>query len=454
MTELKEDMRSPAGTAISSTASTDKDSGINQDATQPQKGSKHLYEVDVIRVVTALCVIGVHVVAFALLGTTGPVGEFVQYAVKSSLHFTREIFLSISAFVLVVVYGKRTLSAGTFWKKRGIGVLFPYVAWTYFYEQQKTNGMHLSPIQWTGGFLLDLVTGKASYQLYFILLTLELYLILPWFLRFIKRFGSHPWRLLALSFALQMVLFVWDFNYAQLPPFSNTTVGHLINVYQDNFLPVYQFYLILGALAALHLEQLRAFVIRHGVWTIAALALSLALLLGNLWYQTYVTHLGLDYGSSVFQPAMPLYALSVSVFLYWLAYRWSISRAPGPPRGYKVWGLLSDISFGIYLLHVYILNRALIGFLGSLPSAWPAALRIFLLWVFVAGLTCVICTVMLYTPGLSRLIGRPCALPRDRGLGAWISKLNLALEQQLRRGSSKAWALVAGATGSHHTLED
>jgi hypothetical protein len=454
MTELKEGLRSTASSANVSVASTGTDSTANKGAVQAQKAPRHVYEVDVIRAVTALCVIGVHVVAFALLGTTGPVGEFVQYGVKSSLHFTREIFLSISAFVLVMVYGKRTLSAKTFWKKRGIGVLFPYIAWSFIYEREKTNGLHLAPIQWTGGFLLDLVTGKSSYQLYFILLTLEFYLVLPWFLQFIKRAGAHPWRLLAVSFALQMALFIWDFNYLQLPPFSNTAVGHIIVVYQDNFLPVYQFYIIVGALAALYIDQLRAFVVRHGVWTIPAIVLTFSLLLGNLWYQTYVTHLGLNYGSTVFQPAMPLYAFSVSIFLYWIAYRWSISRTPGPPRGYKVWGLLSDISFGIYLLHVYILNRALIGFLPSMPSAWPAALRIFLLWVFVASLTCVICTVMLYTPGLSRLIGRPCALPRDRGLGAWISKLNSAVELRLRRGSSKAWALVVGATGSHNTLGD
>jgi membrane-bound acyltransferase YfiQ involved in biofilm formation len=453
MTELKEGERPTTTLGIISGIST----GTNPSTTgtiQPPKASKHLYEVDVIRAVTALCVIGVHVLAFALLGATGPLGEFLRYDVKSSLHFTREIFLSISAFVLVMVYGKRTLSAKTFWKKRGIGVLLPYIAWSLFYERERTNGLHLSPLRWTGGFLLDLVTGKSSYQLYFILLTLEFYLILPWFLQFIKRAGTHPWRLLAISFGLQVALFVWDFNYAQLPPLSTTSVGHIIIVYQDNFLPVYQFYVILGGLAALHMEQLRAFVIRHGVWTILATAVSLTLLLGNLWYQTYVTHRGMVYGSTVFQPAMPLYAFSVSVFLYWIAYRWSISRAPSPPRGFRVWGLLSDISFGIYLLHVYILNRALIGFLPSLPDAWPAALRIFLLWVVVAGLTCVICAVMLYTPGLSRLIGRPCALPRDRGLGAWISKLNVAVEQQLRRGSSKAWALVAGTAGPHNSLGD
>ncbi len=150
MTELKEGLRPTIGISKGASTSTGTDSGISKGAVQTQKSSKHLYEVDVIRAVTALCVVGVHVVAFALLGTTGPVGELVQYGVKSSLHFTREIFLSISAFVLVMVYGKRALSAKTFWKKRGIGVLFPYIAWSFFYEREKIDGLHLSPLQWTG----------------------------------------------------------------------------------------------------------------------------------------------------------------------------------------------------------------------------------------------------------------------------------------------------------------
>jgi hypothetical protein len=121
MTELKEGERPTITLGIISGISTGRNPGISKGIIQTPKASKHLYEVDVIRAVTALCVIGVHVLAFALLGTTGPTGEFLRYDVKSSLHFTREIFLSISAFVLVMVYGRRTLSAKTFWKKRGRG---------------------------------------------------------------------------------------------------------------------------------------------------------------------------------------------------------------------------------------------------------------------------------------------------------------------------------------------
>jgi hypothetical protein len=401
----------------------------------------HLYEIDALRVVTALCVVGVHVVAFTVIFTNSPVGELAQYAVKSSLHFTREIFLSISAFVLVYVYANHPFSIKAFWKKRGIAVLLPYVAWTIIYEY--TKYLHVTPLQWIGQLALDLFDGKASYQLYFILLTIEFYLILPWFLRFMKWAAPHPWWLLGISGALQIGLMVADYSFVQVQPFIGAPVGVLFNIHQDSMLPLYQFYLVVGGLAALYLPQVRGFLLRHGTWTIAAVVLSLAALLGNLWYQTYVTHMGLDFGSSVFQPAIPFYALAVSAFLYLIAYRWAGGRAPRPPRGYKFWGLLSSISFGIYLMHVYFLNRALVTFAPNMPAAWPEPLRVLIVYVYVSGCTCVLCTILLYTPILSMLIGRPCALSRDRGIGAWLSKSAEAMERGLRRITNRSESLAS-----------
>ena len=332
-------------------------------ATRVASRGQHLYEIDILRAVTALCVVGVHVIAFTVILTNNPVGELAQYALKSTLHFTREIFLSISAFVLVYVYANHPFAIKAFWKKRGIGVLLPYVAWTIIYES--TKHLQVTPLQWIGQTALDLFDGKASYQLYFILLTIEFYLILPLFLRFIKWAAPHPWRLLAISGALQIGLMVVDYSFVQVQPFLGSPFGALFNTHQDSLLPLYQFYLVVGGLAALYLPQVRAFLLRHGTWTIAAVLLSLAALLGDLWYQTYVTHMGLDYGTSVFQPAMPFYALAVSALLYWIAYHWAAGRAPRPPRGYRFWGLLSSISFGIYLMHVYFLNWALITFVSA-----------------------------------------------------------------------------------------
>ncbi len=52
----------------------------------------------------------------------------------SALHFTREIFIAITAFVMVYGYVNRPFRAKAFWRKRGLGVLLPYVLWSLFYE--------------------------------------------------------------------------------------------------------------------------------------------------------------------------------------------------------------------------------------------------------------------------------------------------------------------------------
>jgi len=184
---------------------------------------------------------------------------------------------------------------------------------------------------------------------------------------------------------------------------------------------LYQFYAVLGGVAALYMRQVRAFVLRHGRLVVAAFALGLALLWGNLWLQTAVWHKSISYGISVFQPAMVIYAIGIAAFLYWLATRWATRRAPHPPRGAGFWVLLSNASFGVYLIHAYILEQAMVYLVPNLPALLPEPLRVALTWALVAGVTVGICVVFLYTPLLSRLIGHPSMLSREQGLGRWLA---------------------------------
>ncbi len=374
-------------------------SSLHTPASSPRGRLARLYEVDVIRAITALSVVAVHAVAFTIVLTHTSTGQLLQNGVVSALHYTREIFLAISAFVLVYGYANRPFSNKAFWKKRGIGVLIPYVLWSVFYEFAQPQSP-LPPGQWTLRTLGDLVTGSASFQLYYILLTMELYLILPWFLAFIKRAGRHPWILLGSSLALQVLLMVLDYQFVQVAPFNRTPLGIFINLNQIRFLPLYQFYVVLGGVAALKITEIRAFLLRYGALTIPALILTLGVLWGNLFYQTYITHKGMGYGISVFQPAIPFYAIALCACLYWVTYRYAIRRAPKPPRGFQFWSVLSNASFGIYLLHAYILNQATVYFVPNLPVGWFEPLRVLLTWVLAAGLTAGICAAMLYVPTL------------------------------------------------------
>ena len=371
-----------------------------------------------IRSVTAIGVVGVHAVAFTVILTHTEAGLLAQNAVVSALHFTREIFLAITAFVLVYGYANRPFSTRVFWRKRGLGVVLPYVVWSVFYEL--ATKPPLPPGQWLLRMAGDLLTGSASFQLYYILLTLEFYLVLPWFLWLIVHAGRRPWLLLGVSGALQVALLTLDYRYVETGPFSTTALGAYINLNQARFLPMYQFYAVLGGVAALYLPQVRAFVLRHGRWTIAVLALGLAMLWGDLLYQVEVSHMSIGYGITVFQPAMVVYAIGIATFFYWIAWRWAISRAPQAPRGARFWGLLSDTSFGIYLVQAIVLDQVIAHVVPVLPTWTPEPLRVGLIWALVASVTVGICVVFLYTPVLSRLIGRPWALRRDRGVGRWF----------------------------------
>lgn len=412
-----------------------------------------LYELDMIRALVALAVVGVHVAAFTVILTHGTLGVQVQNAVVSALHFTREVFLAITAFVLVYGYAGRPFPARTFWRKRGLGVFLPYAAWSVFYAWMTTP--HQPFGTWLLGAGLDILDGNASYQLYYILLTLEFYLILPWFLRFITRAATRPWRLFAASFTIQLALMVLDYRLVQAGPFAQTGLGQFINTYQNRLLPLYQFYLVMGALGAIYRWQIQAFVRGHGAVVLGGLALGLALLWGNLVVQVDVLHQSVGYGITVFQPAMAFYALAAATFLYWRASAWAAARAPGRPRAYPFWELLSNVSFGIYLIHPYLLGGVMRHVVPVLPVAWPEPLRVIIVWLLVAGGAVAVSTVFMYMPGLSRLVGRGSAWRPESVPARWLARIRAeaswtfaSVSHHVRHLGSHTTTPDAGAHGS------
>lgn len=377
-----------------------------------EKPRDHIYELDPIRGLTAVGVVGVHVTAFSIFLLHTPLGVELQYGVVSALHFTREIFISITAFLMVYVYGNRPFPIKKFWRKRGVGVFIPYAVWSLVYTW--LNFPHASPLLWLGTLAFNILFGNASFQLYYILLTLELYLALPWILPWLARLGRHPWRLLLASGAVQVVLLALAYHFVEVTPFAQTPFGNFLVNLQDRFLPLYQFYIVVGGLGAMYRTQVQSWVLRHGKLVLAGFVGGLALLWGALVWQVNVQHQPAQYGADVFQPVMVFYAVGVAAFAYWRASVWARRRFPAKPWGYGFWHLLSDASFGVYLMHPLLLNPALSWLAPNLPALWPEALCVFLVWMLVAGGTVALCSLMLATPGLSRLVGHPCVVDWSR----------------------------------------
>jgi probable poly-beta-1,6-N-acetyl-D-glucosamine export protein len=373
----------------------------------------HVYELDPLRGITALMVVAVHTLGNSTFLNHTVAGLEVQYMAVTALHFTRALFMFVTAFALVYVYFGRKFSLGQFWKKRSIGAVLPYCIWSIVYVLVDTPNLNFASFLHTS--FIDILTGNASYQMYYILLTLQFYLILPLFLWFFRKVERYPWRTLVISFVIQMIIFYLDYHYVQIGSWSTSPIAKILNQYQDRIVFMYQFYFILGAFVARYFEQVRAFILRHGIWIACGMIVVLAGLWAHYFIQVLVYHEAIVYAVSVLQPSLVIYSAAIVIFSFWLACRWVVKSTGGvenkKPSWYGFWHQLSDASFGVYLIHVLILTALLDHLAPVMPVTWPLAIRLFLLWFITAGGAALISILLANIPVLSRLVGRSRPLP-------------------------------------------
>lgn len=404
----------------------------------------HIYELDPLRACTALSVVAVHVLAFTILLNHTEIGTLIHYAFIETFHFTREVFLFVTAFALVYVYNGKAFPFKQFWKKRGIGTLLPYVAWSLIYVL--VNTWPQPPLAFFQTALVDILTGNASYQLYYILLTLQFYLIFPLFLLFLRRFARHPWLVLAISFVLQVLLFYFDFHALQGNSSHLSAFWKFFLEYQDRFVLVYQFYFVLGGLTALYFPQIKAFLLRHGKLVTGVFVANLAALWIHFTFQVRVFGEFAGYAVSVLQPIMVIYSLAIILFALWVACRWAMKTGQDKrPRGARFWRTLSDASFGVYLVHALILSALLKWVVPAMPTTWFVGVRVALIWLLTAGGAAAISILLMNIPIVSRIVGRagpqkkskaPRPLPvplLDQSIKVTLEEKSHSQEQQAQR---------------------
>jgi surface polysaccharide O-acyltransferase-like enzyme len=370
---------------------------------QQQVRRPHIYELDPLRTVTAFSVVAVHVLSFTIFLNHSDAGAQVQNAIVVALHFTREVFMFVTAFALVYVYYGKPFSLKKFWTKRSLGTLLPYCIWSVVYVWINVPGQ--SPGTFIKTAIVDILTGNASYQLYYILLTLQFYIILPLFLLFMKRVAQHPWKTLAVSFLLEVALLYADYHLLQQGTLASSGFWQFFAQYQNRFVLIYQFYFILGGFTALYYQQVRSFLLRYGWMAICGFLAAVAGVWLHFVLQVYREPMG--YVTSVLQPVMVFYSLAVILLAFWLACRWACrKKRDGHPRGYRIWHVLSDASFGVYLVHALLLTAILKWVVPAMPTVWPVAARVFLTWFITVGSATGISVILLNIPVLSRLVGR------------------------------------------------
>lgn len=313
----------------------------------------HVAQLDVVRLGAFCAVIAVHSVDFTQSMTSAGAAGLIMV-----LQFGREVFFALTGFVLVHSAGDRPLPAGPFWRRRVTTVLVPYLAWSGVYELHAV--VSYGPRSWSlVGW--DLLTGGAEYHLYFLLVTLQLYVVFPLVLRAVRRTAGHALVVLGVVGAANVAWLAVLHSVAPPPGALRTLWVHAYEL-----LPTYGVYVLAGCYAAVHRERIDRFVDRHTRRLMGASAAAVAA--GLAGFVAQLGHRAPRSAGDVLQPAMVLVSVAAATVLY-AGGRWWVRN--GRPAGRWVAGA-SDISFGVYLAHPLVLTLLLDHGLGTVGQTVPS----------------------------------------------------------------------------------
>jgi peptidoglycan/LPS O-acetylase OafA/YrhL len=350
--------------------------------------------LDVVRLLAFSAVIAVHALAFTELpDDEGAAGAMML------LEFGREVFLALTGLVLVYAAKDRPVRAWAFWRRRFPLVAIPYLAWTLIYWAL-TPGGH--PSLTTLG--TDLLDANAEYHLYFLLLTMQLYLVFPLLMRFVKATEHRAGVVLAAVAGLNLA---WLATVQYVP--APAGAGGFWWTHAYELLPTYAMYVLAGAYAARHFERLRALVAQQRARLVVAAAA--AAIVAEAIYAVQLSAMAPRSANAVVQPAMAASCVAAIIALYLVGLRW----ASGKRRGEALVRLGSEISFGVYLAHPLVLQVLLDHGLGNGQQSVPAPVATALAAVGAAGGAIAVCLVLRRTPAAPVLTGRP-RVPLRRSL--------------------------------------
>ncbi|MHC5796266.1 acyltransferase [Lacisediminihabitans sp. FW035] len=352
---------------------------VEADIPVPAKRSKapHLYEVDVVRILTFACVIGVHTTSH-----TASDSDIGLYGLLSLLHFTREVFFALTAFVLVYSYLNRPQPMRKFLPRRFLLVGVPYVVWSVIYfaasNLRSPHGTLGEMLLRLGGYIL---TGNAWYHLYFLLVTMQVYLLIPVILWLVRRTRGRHGVLLVASGILQLGLTAL---YMYWPSTMDWLGGYDKQVFFS-----YQFFIIAGAVAADHSATFLAWV-RSNRRAIGFIVLGTAIATVGVWILNMLSGMSPYRAGTPLQPIEMVWSVGVALGFLAVGTWWADRRVPDSFVA-RALDAGSDRSFGIFLSHpLFIWLLLWVGddaLARAVPTPWLTLVTYLLVIVLSLGLT-------------------------------------------------------------------
>ena len=310
---------------------------------------QHLAAIEYIRGISMLGVIGIHVGSQYLMNPASNAHLTALFEIAT--RFSVPIFFFISAFgIFYNMDLDKPFSYRRFLQKRSRAVVLPYLVWSLFY---------LLHDGWLYGVgfpeplsLASLIFfGNAKYQLYFLVILIWFYLLMPLW-RVLLRHMTLP--RLGVLLAAQVAFDYWSsfdsaFNLYVYSLPEGTLLRALLFYRLNYWVMHYVFIFLLGGYLALHFDAFRTLMERRARSLYAFGLLSLGLLLA--WYYKLIlidgyTPLEAIYTAHQLSPLGILYTIGASLALFAFFTRLGTQNPLG-----RAFQTLGKHSYFIYLAH-------------------------------------------------------------------------------------------------------
>ena len=310
-----------------------------------------IHALDYIRGISMLGVVGIHTGSYSLSNPTVNVHLFALLEIVS--RFSVPIFFFVSAFGLFLHQDITSkLNYLQFITRRSRAVLVPYLVWSLFYMIHYTFISRDFSI-WHPPLVYEyFLFGLASCQLYFLVILLWFYALMPLWRFLVRHIITHPLRNLGILLLLQ-IIFNYYSSYALKADISNYYLQKLVSYRLNYWVLHYVFIFLCGAVCAVKFSSFQQALERYQGQIKIFFYVTLTGMLSFYYYLLYPLHYSPEQAVNTAHQLSPigvLYTLGSTLFLFVLF------QQPKLPQIIKsTLSTLGEHSYLVYLIHPLIM---------------------------------------------------------------------------------------------------
>lgn len=323
---------------------------------------KQIEELYYIRAIAALGILIIHATGvFAVNAEFNSKAMYLGIFTNQFFRFGSPIFMMVSG--LVLFYNYRSMAefdAKKFYSKKALYIVVPYIVWSAIYFGFRSY-LSKSPfnINQIILFLKEILVGNSFPHLYFMVLIVQFYLILPLLIKYLtKPMKEKPIKLFVILLILQSIILIYGKYFRN---FNAVGLVGFFNKYYWQSIFGWFFYFLSGGILGFHYDLIVTCIENHIKRFSIFYIITTSLYVGQVYYSVLSNGGRGNYGSfGSIRPQTLIYAIATMPILIWFT-----RKMVGKFNIVKIFG---TYSLGIYLAHPLILE----GIKRTLFKRYPA----------------------------------------------------------------------------------